>query len=110
MVAPAISPADDHLQHNNILADGRVHVLLHFSQIVHEALEAVFVEILKRHVKVWQSVLSLPVTERLQIISDCFVLLPGLLCPVVKLTRICLIFVIYVPKRGTVFGTLFLRF
>lgn len=49
VIASAICPADDHFQHDNVLADSCVHVLLLFTKIIHKTLETVFVKILERH-------------------------------------------------------------
>ena len=84
VVSLAVCIADDYLQHDNILADGGVYILLHVTQVVHEILESVLVKIVEGNLEIVQPVLPFPVTERLQIIAYGLILLAGFLSPVVK--------------------------
>ena len=98
VIVLAVSPADDHLQHDDVLADGSVHILLLLAQVVHEALESVFVKIVECHLEVGKTMLPSPVAERFQIVADGLILLTGLDSPVVELAGIGLIFMIYIPE------------
>ena len=98
VVSLAVCIADDYLQHDNILADGGVHILLHVTQVVHEILESVLVKIVEGDFKIVQSVLPFLVTERLQVIAYSLILLAGFLSTVVKFARISFIFMIDIPK------------
>ena len=102
VVSLAVCIADDYLQHDNILADGGVYILLHVTQVVHEILESVLVKIVEGNLEIVQPVLPFPVTERLQIIAYGLILLAGFLSPVVKFARIGFIFMIDIPKSDGV--------
>lgn len=83
VITPAVSLADDTLEHHHIFPDGAVDIHLYITQVVNETLQTVFVEIIEGNFKIRKSLLSLPVTERLDVVSDGLILFPGLHRPVI---------------------------